>query len=162
MRRSKEASHGFTLFEVIVTLVLISILAAVVLMGMASDVSSTRLSAEQEVLKADIRYAQSRAMNSNLIWGVLFNSGTYSLFNYDSTGGSYNTLQKFPYYERSDPNPSKNMPSGMTATGAVAFDFFGRPYYLGSLSGNPTTTAYTGQLSSLTGITITPDTGFVP
>lgn len=161
MRHIKGTSRGFTLIEVIVTLILISILAAVVVGGMATDVSSTRLAAQREVLKADIRYAQSRSMNSNLIWGIHFSGGSYSLFNYDSSTGNYNTNQIFPYYESSDPNPSKSVPSGMTPSGAVAFDFFGRPYYLASPSGTPTTTAYTGQIS-LPGITITPDTGFVP
>jgi MSHA pilin protein MshC len=161
MRRITRTSRGFTLIEVIVTFILIGILAAVVVSGMSSDVSSTRLATQQEVLKADIRYAQSRAMNSNQIWVILFNTSNYSLYIYDSSTGSYSAAQRFPYYESSDPEPAKSMPTGMTAAGGVAFDFFGRPYYLASLSGNPTATPYTGQIT-LTGITITPETGFVP
>ena len=47
--------------------------------------------------------------------------------------------------------------------GVVTFDFFGRPYYAPDLAspGNLTQTHYNGQIS-LTGVTITPDTGFVP
>lgn len=74
-------SRGLTFIEVIVVLVLISLLAAVVMAR--QHTSSANLPARTQLLKAHLRFAQSRAMNSDTSWGVQFiNDGTsYRLFN---------------------------------------------------------------------------------
>jgi len=151
--------RGFTLIEVISILVIVAIIGLVVA-GSFVGTDEMQVSAQREVLKSHIRYAQSRAMHSNRYWGIQFSGSTYSLFVYDTEAGALVTpAPAFPNYESS----AVAMPTGMTATGVVAFDFFGRPYYAANLSspGTLTQTRYTGQIS-LTGVTITPDTGFVP
>ena len=76
---------GFTLLEVILVLIFISIFATIAVSRQANpDVS---LTAAAEVLKAHIRYAQMRAMNSTIPWGVHAQAGTsYWLFNGTDTG----------------------------------------------------------------------------
>ncbi len=143
------SNRGFTMIEVIAVLVLIGIIAVVAISRYTST-AEVDLIAKQEILKSHIRYAQSRAMNSNMIWGIQFSGLTYSLFAY-SNGTAVTPTPIFPNVD----SGSAPMPPGMSATGIVAFDFFGRPY-----TDVTTTTPYTTQI--IAGITITPDTGFVP
>ena len=81
----KGKDGGFTLLEVILVLIFISIFATIAVSRQANpDVS---LTAAAEVLKAHIRYAQMRAMNSTVPWGVHAEAGTsYWLFNGTDTG----------------------------------------------------------------------------
>jgi MSHA pilin protein MshC len=160
--RQTVGNGGFTMIEVVCVLVLIAILGVVALSRYQGNVYMN-IVAKQEILKSHIRYAQSRSMNSNLIWGIQFNAGnTYSLFAYDSdASGLINPAPKLP-----DNNiTSLPMPPETTASaaGVIAFDFFGRPYYAANLSspGTLTQTAYNGQIT-IKDITITPETGFVP
>jgi len=64
-----DRQRGFTMIEVIVTLVLIAILGAVVVSRYVGT-ADVDLTAQREVLKSHIRYVQSRSMNSNTIWGI--------------------------------------------------------------------------------------------
>ena len=156
-------NRGITLIEIISVLVIIGILAVVAVSRYMST-ADIDLIAKQEVLKSHIRYAQSRAMHSNIIWGIYFNGATYSLFGYDSSIPGL--ITPAPILPNVD-SAAAPMPSGMSATGVVAFDFYGRPYYAvdnsGSLS-SFTATPYddSHKITGLTNITITPRTGFVP
>ena len=144
------------MIEVIVVLIMLAILGAVV----ASRVFSTEtyeLAAQAEVVKTHLRYAQTRAMGSDTIWGIDFNGSTYSLFRNGDTGDTM-TLPG----EDSDP---VTLPSGMSVSGAgiVSFDNWGKPYTdeTGGTSqvGERTITVSSGSDTEL--ITITPNTGFV-
>ncbi|MDH3393875.1 MAG: prepilin-type N-terminal cleavage/methylation domain-containing protein [Desulfobulbaceae bacterium] len=68
---------GFTTIEVIAALLLIAVLAAVVVSRMAD--TSADLAAESEIVKAHLRFVQSRAMNSDVSWGVRFDGGSYTM-----------------------------------------------------------------------------------
>lgn len=70
-------SLGFTLVEVICVLLLIGIVTTVVLSRTMNH--SVELIAEMEVVKGHLRYAQSRAMNSNQSWGINFSGNSYTL-----------------------------------------------------------------------------------
>lgn len=73
-------TKGFTLLEVILVIVLISIFAAVaVLRQPPTDVT---LKAGAARLKAHLRYAQIRAMNTSTPWGIGYraDTGDYWLF----------------------------------------------------------------------------------
>lgn len=54
--------------EVVVVLIIIGIVS-VMIIG-RSDIGQTDLMAQTEVVKSHIRYAQSRSMNANRIWGI--------------------------------------------------------------------------------------------
>ncbi len=71
--------HGFTLIEIVVVLVLISIIAtAVFTRSITTD--QINISAQTEKLKSHIRYAQSLAMKRNENWGIFGGGSEYWLF----------------------------------------------------------------------------------
>ena len=72
-----RSSNGFTLVEVICVLLLIGIVTTVVLSRTMDH--SVELISEMEVAKGHLRYAQSRAMNSNQSWGINFSGSSYTL-----------------------------------------------------------------------------------
>jgi prepilin-type N-terminal cleavage/methylation domain-containing protein len=82
----KRFNPGFTFLEIITVLALISILALVVMARY--EISNTNLPARTQVLKSHLRYAQSRAMNSDTAWGIQLDAATdtYRLFNSAEAG----------------------------------------------------------------------------
>ena len=67
---------GFTLVEVVVVLVLISIIAATVFTRSITT-DQINISAQTEIIKSHIRYAQSLAMKRSEIWGIKCASNEY-------------------------------------------------------------------------------------
>jgi len=68
---------GFTLIEVIATLILISIVTVAIVSRRTG--SGTDLIAAAEVLKGHLRYAQSRAMSLDSSWEISFGANSYTL-----------------------------------------------------------------------------------
>jgi len=112
---------GFTLLEVILVLIFISIFATIAVSRQANpDVS---LTAAAEVLKAHIRYAQMRAMNSTIPWGVHAEAGTsYWLFAGTDTGNR----QFFPGESEDSVDIGADGIS-ISQGGVVSFDQWGVP-----------------------------------
>ena len=70
----KSLGHrGFTLVELVMTIVLLAIMAAVAIPKLG-NVTSTNAGAFVDKLRADIRYAQNLAMTQNRRYRVYFNS----------------------------------------------------------------------------------------
>ena len=69
--------QGFTLFEIIAILLLISIVTVTIVSRRTGN--STDLIAAAEVLKGHLRYAQSRAMSLDQRWDINFVGNTYTL-----------------------------------------------------------------------------------
>ncbi|MCK5193579.1 MAG: hypothetical protein KAQ71_07200, partial [Desulfobulbaceae bacterium] len=99
-------------------------------------------------IKAHLRYAQARAMGSDVIWGIEFTGSTYSLFKNGNTSDTVTMIG-----EDSD---TLNLPSGISASGIVSFDSWGKPY--NDASGQ--TVHPGGQIGGLS-INITQNTGFI-
>ncbi len=77
---------GFTAVEIITVMIVMGIISAFVIGRSMED--DPVLIAQKEVLKVRLRYAQSRAMNSTLDYGIRSDNtggGTYWLFNYNGT-----------------------------------------------------------------------------
>jgi MSHA pilin protein MshC len=147
---SKIHQHGgFTLFEIIAVLVVVSIVSVVVATRMWD--TSANLVAQTEVIKTHLRYAQSRAMSSNVIWGIFFNkdTDTYALFR---NGNSGDTVL-LP----GESSINLSLPVDISASEVVSFDSWGRPY--DDAAG--TSPHGGGQIVGLS-ITITKNTGFIP
>jgi len=73
-----KKNSGFTLLEVILVLIIVAIVSAIVIGRVAS--TNTDLISQTELIKSHLRYAQSRALNSNVIWGIRSDSSIYWLF----------------------------------------------------------------------------------
>ena len=149
---------GFTLLEVILVLIFISIFATIAVSRQSNpDVS---LTAAAEVLKAHIRYAQMRAMNSNIMWGVHAEAGTtYWLFNSADTGNR----QFFPGENEDNVDIgadgiSISQGEGVTSF-TVSFDHWGVPSVVPSVSGPVVITL--SKDSQTNQISIIQNTGFV-
>lgn len=145
---------GFTMIEIIAILLLISIIGAIAVSRyMTSD---TDLITQTEIIKAHIRYAQSRAMNTNSVWGIRLEGSQYYLFD----NGSTDNKVKLP----GEDSDTLSMSSGISVTTAtIAFDDWGKPY-----TDAAATTAQVGDLTiTVTGssgtksIIITQNTGFI-
>ena len=68
------------MIEIISVLVIMAIIGAVAVSRVSSIPQST-LQANADKLKAHLRYAQLRALNSTeRVWGIDFSSGSYQLF----------------------------------------------------------------------------------
>lgn len=159
---------GFTIFEIIVVLIVMSIITAFAI-GRGLD-PGTELSVQTEVLKTHLRHAQSRALNSNIPWGIRTNSAgdQYWLFRFQNP--TVTTVQ-LPGEESATVNLA---PKGITVSvGTYSFDSRGVPYYtdetgqpaatgtsLGDLGADQTITLLKSSVAEA--ITITKNTGFIP
>ena len=118
--------RGFTTVEVIAVLVIIGVLTAMIAARYwGPSIYSTQSVAEE--LKNHLRFAQTRAMNSNVIWGVNFVDSThYTIFKDGDTthtvtppGVSSNTV---------DISNQGVSLGGIAAGDVVSFDDWGIPY----------------------------------
>ena len=122
-------SNGFTLIEIVVVLVLISIIAATVF---SRSITTDRINFVGQVdkIRNHIRYAQSLAMksldmNSDKRWGIKCASNRYWLFSYE-TIGDQNTPVILPGQKADRVNLSD---LGVTMNAfTLFFDGLGKPY----------------------------------
>ena len=153
-------NHGFTFIAIIVVLVLMSIIAAGV---MVHSINTDELDMMAQVAKIrnHIRYAQARAMKRNEIWGITCAAGDYWHFK-DSTS---NPVQ-LPG-ETATTISLADLGVGM-GDFSVYFDKLGRPYtaYTDETSntpvsaGSPLTITISAGSDSFT-LSVTPETGLI-
>lgn len=158
MKVIKKHSDGFTLIELIAVMVVLSIVAAIVIVR-ATPTTSYNVVSEAEILKANIRYAQYRALTdadknynvNNATWSIVFSSGSYTL---QRTADGETQNYNFPY----EGSATHNLPGGVTISSTVSpliFDVWGSP-------GTTDTTITITDGSSPQVITVTANTGFIP
>ncbi|KPJ76749.1 MAG: hypothetical protein AMJ54_10440 [Deltaproteobacteria bacterium SG8_13] len=159
---------GFTILEIVVVLIVMSIITAFSISRGLNP--RTDLSIQTEVLKTHLRHAQSRALNSNVPWGIRTNPAgdIYWLFQYQDPTV---TIVKLPGENSSTVSLA---PEGITITaGTYSFDSRGIPYYttetgepaaagtaLSDLGADQTITLLKSGVTET--ITITQNTGFIP
>jgi prepilin-type N-terminal cleavage/methylation domain-containing protein len=149
---------GFSLLEVIVVLLIMGIISAVVVSRLIYD--NIDLIAQTEVIKSHMRYAQSRAMNTNAVWYIRFaGESTYSL---------YKSGDETPEYLPGEDDTTATLPSGITvnygASQFVSFDSWGKPCTDGNgqspqAADRIITVACSGESGT---IVVTQNTGFIP
>ena len=148
-RRCFGRQSGFTLFEIVMVLLILGVISYFVATRLFSPDAPTQ-GAERELLKNHLRYAQSKAMNSEMSWGIKFGTATrYWLFN---SGDGENAVKRLPGVESADAVMQLGAVQVTPPPGnKVTFDPFGSP---GGTTITISTTAGT--------ITITRNTGFIP
>ncbi len=166
----QRSPSGFTIFEIIIVLLLMSILAATVL-GRSALPEKLDLNAAVEKIRLQLKYAQAEAMKrSDTVWGMRCNDNQYWLFRDLDPNNSANQL-RLPgadYLGSSNAVNAANM--GVIVSGfLVYFDRLGKPYSSYTSYTNPASNAPLANTLTITitgagdtrTITITPETGLV-
>ena len=158
----KNNKRGYTFFEIMVVLVMVSIILVIIISRLST--TDVELSAQSEVIKTHLRYAQATAMSTDTVWGLhCDNASTYWLIR----DGSNANLIHLP----AEDNDSINLGAAGFSLEAftLAFDSWGIPYtdasatagqeLTGASAAADITLTHSGNTKT---ITITPNTGFVP
>jgi prepilin-type N-terminal cleavage/methylation domain-containing protein len=153
--------RGFSIVEVLVVLIIIGIVS-VIIIG-RGNIGRTDLLAQTEVIKSHIRYAQSRAMNSDRIWGIRCDDSGQAYWLFVDGASDVDNRRKLPG-EEFDTVDLGTYNLTLTPT-TFSFDERGRP-----CSGDNGATPLTDDLSltlsaggtETTTIAVTRNTGFVP
>jgi len=157
-----KKNSGFTLLEIILVLLIVAI-ASVIVISRVVSIPDTDLISRIELIKSHLRYAQSRAMNTNVIWGIRSDHSVYWLFR---DGNESNKVIL----------PGEDTDTiDLTAMGIsmenfmLSFDSWGVPYTDASASSNKKLKASDSeaQIKVSSGgedrfIDVTPNTGFIP
>jgi MSHA pilin protein MshC len=150
---------GFSLIELIAVLVIISVTSAVV-WGKYGGNAKADLDSRTDTLKAHLRYAQARAMDSDLAWGIRHTGTGYSLFSFD---GSAESVSRLPDEEDMVVDLSGSGIS-LGSFSVISFDSWGRPF--NNATGTGVSTGRTITVSDGSNpanqIIITQNTGFIP
>ena len=72
MKNCLKKNFGFTILEVVAVLVILGIISALAVSTISINIDNTNRDEQVNVLKAHLRYAQARAMNSDSKWGIKF------------------------------------------------------------------------------------------
>ena len=121
-----RSCQGFTLVEMIVVLLLISIIAAAVF---SRSISTDRINfvGQLDKIRNRIRYAQSMAMKRSETWGFKCDGlapSTCWMF----TGTHADTVSNRRPFPDEKSNQVSLAPSGITIDVTVYFDPYGKPY----------------------------------
>ena len=155
---------GFTIIEMIVVLLLMSIIAATVV-GRSITTTDLDLNAQTDKLRNHLRYAQSMAMKrTDTEWGIKIEAGQYWLFrgtNPDETGKQV----KLPGVDYAGGSAEVTVASGLSLSttlggGFVYFDRLGRPYDSTLALSSPKTITVAASSENRT-ISIEPETGLI-
>jgi prepilin-type N-terminal cleavage/methylation domain-containing protein len=154
-------NRGFTLIEIVVVLVLISIVAAAAFQRSVTT-GDMNLASQFNKIQNQIRYPQSMAMKEGKYWGFAHENGNYWIF----TGSNKNTVPN----QRLLPG-QKNIKISLTDLGltmipnnfTVIFDSYGIPYSSDiNTPLNPELDVYLSETGSPPRtFTILPETGLV-
>ena len=153
--------RGFTLLEIVVVLVLISIIAATVFTRSITT-DQINIGAQAEKVKSHIRYAQSLAMKRSDIWGIKCASNEYWLFSDANPDNGLNQVMLPGVNTVKISLDDLNLTMGDFT---VFFDRYGKPYdaYTDESSNNPLssdlTITFSGSQSR--NFAITPETGLI-
>lgn len=162
LTKNKLNNLGFTIIEIIATLVILGILGALVVSKAGNFVSTNALVTEAEILKANLRYAQMMSMNTKAsdIWQIIFitSDTEYKIQQYNSASSSW--VDKNLAGESTS---THIFPNGVTASvnSTIRFDNWGIP-----VQSNRTTPVTADKTITLSGgsasrdIQVTKNTGF--
>jgi len=151
----KTNERGFTILEVIVVLILISIVS-VVIISRTVNIQQIDLGAQTDKVQTHIRYAHTMAMKrSDTIWGIKCDGTDYWLFKTNDPDTESNQVRFLG--EDSDKVPMSSM-----GAFTLFFDKFGIPYdsYTDESTNNKILAPLSIQIDSQT-FNITPETGFI-
>jgi type IV fimbrial biogenesis protein FimT len=134
--RYRSANAGFTLVEVLMVVLVVSVLAALALPSMNSGIHD-RLQTAAQVVAADMAYGRSLAVTNNDSYTFTFSvaSNQYTL-TYAGSNSALATLPSSPFYSAADTSKSQvtNLANLPTVGGPVQL------YAVGTAGSSPTST----------------------
>jgi prepilin-type N-terminal cleavage/methylation domain-containing protein len=157
-------SSGFTLIEMVVVLILMTIIAATVL-GRSISTGDMDLNSETDKIRNHLRFAQAEAMKrSDTVWGIKSAGNEYWLFRTIAPDTNDVRLPGVAYSGAS--NRINEGDIGVTVSDfTVFFDRIGKPYtaYTDESINTPLASQLTISVtaSETRSITVTPETGLV-
>jgi MSHA pilin protein MshC len=143
---------GFSLIQLIITIVIISILMVAIILR-NPDSRAFQSEGYADVLAQNIRLAKIMAISLNERYSIQVNSGSLQIK--DTSGTAINHPE--------NGNTTFNFPTGVTISPVttIQFDSVGRPYNnAGVLSINNTVFTVTAGTNTKT-VTVVPETGFI-
>ncbi|HPK53248.1 MAG TPA: hypothetical protein PK114_02240 [Smithellaceae bacterium] len=157
-RNNGKHPAGFSIIEFIAILIILAVVAVVAVTRYTSQ-TYYNVTVEAEILKANLRYAQFRAMSdadtaygvNNGTWGLLLSVNSYTLQH------KYNGVTANAYDFPGEDSATHVLPAGLNLSGSTAtvtFDVWGSP-----LEGNANITISDGTSSKT--VSVTPYTGFI-
>ena len=165
----KRNNHGFSLIEIIVVLVLISIIAAAVFTRSITT-EELNLAARTEKIQGHIRFAQSMALKKNEPWGIASIGTQYWLFR-GYKPADFLTGQRLPG-ENTDKIILTGSGLGLNPF-SLYFDHIGKPYLLldydNPVNTKPVSASFpliititsTEDITKTRKLSITPETGLI-
>ena len=141
-----NSSNGFTLLETLSVLTLIAVVTTLIVTRFMDK--SVELIGEIEAVKGHLRYAQTRAMNSNESWGINFATNFYTL-------EENNTTSTTPLPGKSSAVGTLSLGTITSTVNPVVFNQWGSP---GAIDINVTISDGSASQS----FTISALTGFIP
>ena len=165
---TKSCIRGFTMIEIIIVAVIITI-AAMVAIPLMTSAASMQIRSAANMIAADLEYAKSMAISRQKMYAVVFDKSTESYQIEDPNGVIEHPVKKgFKYIVNfsGDSRLSKvdivDVVFDPDSSNAITFDYLGSPY-----SGAGTTNPLNkGEISlqaggTATTITVEPVTGFI-
>lgn len=166
MKNCLKKNSGFTILEVVAVLVILGIISALAVSTISINIDDVKRDEELNVLKAHLRYAQARAMNSDSEWGIKFDTANskYWLFK----GTAQTPKIRLPGEEKKEKEEEDKLVtmSNLSITSIssdddfVVFNTLGSPVVLDDY-GNWVSIGITIETSG-EDITIKANTGFIP
>ena len=159
---------GFTIVEIIVVLLLMSILAATVI-GRSITTSNLDLNSATDKIRNQLRFAQAQAMKrTDAVWGIQSNSGTkqYWMFRATSTGTEEVRIPGGDYGATGTHISFDSLGADLNNF-TIVFDWIGRPFkgQTAGVPNNPVVAADNPKVTVTKGetrpISITPETGLI-
>ncbi len=163
-KNNEKQPGGFTAIEIIAVIVIIAVVGVVAVSRMTST-KVYNVAAEVEILKANLRYAQFRALSDAdkrygekaTTWGIVLSANSYTLQKTEEG----DTKDQSLFGESSS---TRNLASGISITtgiGNITYDGWGIPALDGvPIAGDLIITITDGDSPKT--ITVTKNTGFVP
>ena len=132
LSENSRRGGAFTLIEMMLVLVILSI-AAMMAIPFAVSGTSTQLKSAANVIAADLEYAKSMAISRGQVYSVVFTTGTESYQIEDSGGVIDHPVRKGSTYVINFANDSRLSRVDITsaafdATSTVQFDYLGSPF----------------------------------
>jgi prepilin-type N-terminal cleavage/methylation domain-containing protein len=150
---------GFTMIELVIVLIVMAIVA--VFIASRASTSGNDLIAETDILKSHLRYAQIRAMNDSVPWGIhIPDAGSYVLYR----DNKVDTDQMLPGEK---PGVQKHTFLGaVTVTSGVGttynFNQWGTPVDASGSAISANQSIALSEGTATNAIAITRNTGFIP